>query len=145
MGFAQVAAFAIIATGTIVFGSLAYVSWQNAESDVREARAASDARAAQGAGEMLVAAPSYIPGLDQVTLTVTNTGNVPLDAGELDFVLDGTWETDDVTSILIGGLDSDVWSPLTVMVVIIQNQTSSPNDVLVVADTGAKGYWRTGV
>lgn len=145
MGFAQVAAFAIIATGTVVFGSVAYVSWQNAADDVRDAQRIADARAAQQTGEMLVANPAYIPGLGRVTLTITNTGDVPLDAGSIDVILDGEWETDDITSALVGGVDSDVWSPLTVLVVVLENQDQSPLDVVVATEDGTKAYWRQGV
>ncbi len=145
MGFSQVAAFAVILVGVTVFGSMVIEAALGAQKEERQAERERDRRvAAVARGAMEVVQFQYAPGIDQVTITVDNTGQTVLDGAGLDVVLDGVVVTQNISSRLVDGAATDVWTPGGRMVVVVQDITTGPDFAVLASQEGVLEYWRSG-
>jgi len=108
MGFSTSAATAIIFTGVIVMiGMTAGVVFET-YGDLKDAALeASDAEYDRQRTRVSMVNSSY--NSTHVFINATNTGEVNIDAGYLDVLLNGTLETERIEIVTVEGTSSKVW------------------------------------
>ena len=79
--------------------------------------------------------------LQELTLNVTNTGTITLDAGRLDILVDGAEATSSITSSTIAGESTAVWNRGALLTLVL-DQAGQPTDVVVVTEWGLGAAWR---
>jgi archaellum component FlaF (FlaF/FlaG flagellin family) len=134
---------AVILVGALMgqAGNL-YVANRNADVKIEEAREVWQRRhEAMLKDGVDILSTSWNSGLNQLTLTVNNTGEVQLNSSRLTVVLDGVDKTDLILTRTISGESTKVWNPWKSLVVVVQ-LTSNPTDAIVIDEHGKSDVWR---
>ncbi len=128
MGFSVVATVGILMTGALIGGGVYLQGMDSRDDAVNSARQDADLRAAtiQRADATIVGAVYTGLPLWNLVVTAINTGDVNLDAGSMDVLVDGALANDDVSLILIDGVSTDIWAPLGTAVITITGFALGP-------------------
>lgn len=142
MGFSVAAAAGIVLTGFVFYGGTLLTSAFNAQKVIQEAHHASELRFASVHQSTIQWENHSFDGAAQrLYINLTNDGGIPLDANDVELLLDGFVQTSSIVERKINGLTTDVWAPQTHLLLVV-SAGSDPNGIAVVAATGAAAYWR---
>lgn len=119
-----------------------YAAQKSGDEKVQEARDAwqrrQDRELAHG---LQVLNASWNATLGQLTLLVNNTGDVVLNASQVDVLLDGVVGDANVTSRTVGGASTSVWAPWKTLTIVL-TAAAKPADAAVVSPYGRAAFWR---
>lgn len=142
MGVSGPVAAAILVAAAVAQGSAFLTAQRNAEGAVDQARDAwTEREEAVLHHDFGIDNAVWANGPKTVTLTVTNTGSVVLNASRVDVLFDGTRVTGSITSRQVDGTATGVWPPDSVLVLVVSSATR-PNDAAVVSEWGRQDIWR---
>lgn len=140
MGFAPVAATAILMLTGVFAASVYWEDWHASQKTVEDAeRQAARLRDERVHTSLTLVGTNYVNGPDRFTVTLQNDGSTVLRASEIDWVVDGVWRNDVIeTTTVDGDPAGDVWLPGTQLVVEFRPITTQPTALTVTAGNGAK-------
>ena len=140
MGFAPVAATAILMLTGIFAAGVYWEDWHASQKSVEDAeRQAARLRDERVHTTMGLVSTGYQNGPDRFTVTLQNDGSTVLRASGLDWVIDGVWRGDVIeTTTVDGDATRDVWLPGTQLVVEFRPIPTQPSRITVTAGNGAQ-------
>lgn len=142
MGFAPVAAVAILLIGGLASFVGFTVASDTAQDELRQASREAAALQAERAGTSItITGDTYQAGPDRLTLIATNSGSTVIPTEGLDVLLDGVVRTQDITFIRIDGSSVAYWAPLQSVEIRLDGVTSEPDRAALVAHNGVIAYW----
>ncbi len=143
MGFSQTAVFVIVfSTGLLMAGVMLRGTlhaqqeitdgWREAENRVERQRHTNiEITDVRKAGSNLF-------------IDADNTGSTTLDLALADLLIDGAWSTSGIDSIRVENTVTNVWPPKTSAEIrLTPGPGPAPDDVVLIAETGAAAYWRS--
>lgn len=134
MGLSGPVAAVILVAALLGQAGALWTAHRNAEAKAEQAREAQQRRQeAILAHHVTLANATWNATLQQVNITVTNSGLVALDAGQVDALLDGAWAT--VATRQVEGRSTGVWLPAQDLVLTVGSATQ-PGDAAVVTPWG---------
>jgi archaellum component FlaF (FlaF/FlaG flagellin family) len=134
MGLSGPVAAVILVAALLSQAGALWTAHRNAEAKAEQARDAQQRRQeAILAHHVTLANATWNATLQQVNLTVTNSGRVALDASQVDALLDGAWTT--IATRRVEGRSTDVWLPDQELKLTIAS-ASQPGDAAVITPWG---------
>lgn len=141
MGFAPVAATSILLIAALLSLNAYHTDNDVAADEVRAARADADAREAdKRATQLEIGLVQYAAGPNRLTIDVDNLGGTVIDTQDLEVLIDGVVRTEDITWIRYNNADVRYWHPGQDIEIRMNDITSSPNSIIVVADNGVLDF-----
>jgi flagellar protein FlaF len=139
MGFSVSAATAILFTGIVVLAGVMSSVVFNIYSDLKDAAlATSDSEMARQRTRVEVLDASY--NATTVFINVTNTGETTLSGRYVDVLLNGTVQTERISSRTVSHLSSDVWGVHEVMYLEVSYPKGNDRTrIVVVTENGVSG------
>ncbi|HVL48447.1 MAG TPA: hypothetical protein VM889_07815 [Candidatus Thermoplasmatota archaeon] len=139
MGFSVTSSTVVLAVAAFTMGGALASAFLTSYDKVSEAyREDWDFRRDQARTNITITSVSWNNGQKQLTFNIKNTGATVLDPNQLEFVIDGRWKTNKVTSLTIGGVSTTVWAPGETLVAVVQDTTwtSQPSRREIVTENG---------
>jgi flagellar protein FlaF len=136
MGFSVAAAAAILFAGGIVCVSIVMQAVDTANGDLREARAAEDARMRERLDSRVALVNGTANGT-AVDLNLTNDGSAVIHVNAIDILLNGTLYSQNITSKAVEGSSAtNLWAPGQTLRLQLAAPVSGPVTLRLVTDSG---------
>ncbi|WP_332897795.1 hypothetical protein [Haladaptatus sp. CMSO5] len=136
MGFATSGATAVIFIGLLVAVGTLYPAMEHADERVFDARDAHDDRALdQRNTAITVTQTTYNATLNELTVTVENTGSTTLSVTQTDLLVDGAYQASRTTSVG-GDANRTVWVSGETLTITVTGVVPQPSRVKVVTEYG---------
>lgn len=146
MGFSVTSSTVILALAAFAAGGTLTTAFMHGWDTVTESyRTEWDRRTDETHTNITITSVSWNPGQKRLTLAIKNTGMTTLDPNDCDFIANGAWVTDKVTSLTVSSATTTVWGPGETLDVQLANAgwSSQPTKVAVWTENGIATFWRS--
>ena len=135
MGFSVSIAVSIFLVGFLILSSVAYTSLSNSMGLVSDGRKEQNDRMRDVLQtDINITNVSY--GAGTIRVRVENTGSIVLDASKTDLLINGTFQTENISLS-----PTKVWIPEKTLNITVTGALGNPSRVKVISENGISDYW----